>query len=245
MTTADESCKSTGHLCPVTTTPPLLTGTGFHELISSAADSLVSHSVAPGSSEARMMTVTSGRKWSAALTLSGPLGSLARTCLESSIWHSTKCVLTWKVSATKSGRSVYRLVPSMPRISGNGSGLWPTLSAQMAGDNEDFLSSLQTKNGEPWQLGQRAYNPATGVHVQKTLNRAVKMWPTPTMGDYRSPNLNPAKKGQIEPASGHALPAKVGGQLNPTWVEWLMGYPVGWTDLGDSVTPSSRRSRKR
>ena len=22
-----------------------------------------------------------------------------------------------------------------------------------------------------------------------------------------------------------------GGHLNPTWVEWLMGWPVGWTDL--------------
>jgi hypothetical protein len=22
-----------------------------------------------------------------------------------------------------------------------------------------------------------------------------------------------------------------GGQLNPEWVEWLMGWPVGWTDL--------------
>jgi DNA (cytosine-5)-methyltransferase 1 len=21
------------------------------------------------------------------------------------------------------------------------------------------------------------------------------------------------------------------GQLNPTWVEWLMGWPLGWTDL--------------
>jgi len=24
---------------------------------------------------------------------------------------------------------------------------------------------------------------------------------------------------------------KTGGQLNPQWVEWLMGYPEGWTDL--------------
>jgi DNA (cytosine-5)-methyltransferase 1 len=23
------------------------------------------------------------------------------------------------------------------------------------------------------------------------------------------------------------------GQLNPNWVEWLMGYPIGWTDLKD------------
>jgi len=26
-------------------------------------------------------------------------------------------------------------------------------------------------------------------------------------------------------------PAAIGGQLNPTWVEWLMGFPLGWTDL--------------
>lgn len=28
--------------------------------------------------------------------------------------------------------------------------------------------------------------------------------------------------------------AKAGGQLNPTWVEWLMGFPLGWTDLNAS-----------
>ena len=22
------------------------------------------------------------------------------------------------------------------------------------------------------------------------------------------------------------------GQLNSEWVEWLMGYPIGWTDIG-------------
>jgi len=24
---------------------------------------------------------------------------------------------------------------------------------------------------------------------------------------------------------------KTAGQLNPPWVEWLMGFPIGWTDL--------------
>lgn len=28
--------------------------------------------------------------------------------------------------------------------------------------------------------------------------------------------------------SGHA---QTGGYLNPQWVEWLMGWPIGWTDL--------------
>ena len=38
------------------------------------------------------------------------------------------------------------------------------------------------------------------------------------------------------------LPDAVGGQLNPTWVEWLMGFPIGWTDLEPSETPSSPKS---
>ena len=29
---------------------------------------------------------------------------------------------------------------------------------------------------------------------------------------------------------------KGNGQLNPQWVDWLMGYPVNWTDLRDSET---------
>jgi hypothetical protein len=28
-----------------------------------------------------------------------------------------------------------------------------------------------------------------------------------------------------------AIAADSGGQLNPDWVEWLMGWPVGWTSL--------------
>lgn len=27
-----------------------------------------------------------------------------------------------------------------------------------------------------------------------------------------------------------------GGQLNPDWVEWLMGWPIGWTDLNPLET---------
>lgn len=30
-----------------------------------------------------------------------------------------------------------------------------------------------------------------------------------------------------------AMQAGSGGRLNPTWVEWLMGFPTGWTDLED------------
>jgi hypothetical protein len=36
--------------------------------------------------------------------------------------------------------------------------------------------------------------------------------------------------------------SRLGGSLNPTWVEWLMGFPSGWTDLEASETQSSPRS---
>ena len=34
------------------------------------------------------------------------------------------------------------------------------------------------------------------------------------------------------------------GSLNPMWVEWLMGFPVGWTACGVSETRSFRKSSK-
>lgn len=37
-------------------------------------------------------------------------------------------------------------------------------------------------------------------------------------------------------SSGEATPPT---SLNPAWVEWLMGFPIGWTDLEGSATPSS------
>ena len=35
------------------------------------------------------------------------------------------------------------------------------------------------------------------------------------------------------------------GPMNPAWVEWLMGFPTGWTDLSASETPSCRSNSSR
>ncbi len=37
--------------------------------------------------------------------------------------------------------------------------------------------------------------------------------------------------GYITPEEMSAMASVTGGKLNPTWVEWLMGWPLGWTDL--------------
>jgi len=36
---------------------------------------------------------------------------------------------------------------------------------------------------------------------------------------------------------------KVSGRLNPMWVEWLMGFPIGWTASDVSETQSSPKSQ--
>tara|TARA_R110000824_G_C14789383_1_gene633044 strand:+ start:215 stop:502 length:288 start_codon:yes stop_codon:yes gene_type:complete len=56
----------------------------------------------------------------------------------------------------------------------------------------------------------------------------LKMWPKPTTQDA----ANNGGKSQYE-RNSLPLNAAVGGSLNPEWVEWLMGYPIGWTDLKD------------
>jgi hypothetical protein len=58
-----------------------------------------------------------------------------------------------------------------------------------------------------------------------------KNFATPQHRDYRSPEGN--KDRWNDPNRSQNLNDQIGGQLNPTWVEWLMGYPLEWTVLKD------------
>ncbi len=54
----------------------------------------------------------------------------------------------------------------------------------------------------------------------------LQIWPTPTAHMAKETNA-PSEANRNEPT----LASRVGGHLNPMWVEWLMGWPPGWTDL--------------
>lgn len=74
----------------------------------------------PGSAEAVRMTVTSGQKCCALLKNSGPLGSLAKMLLESSIWRSTRRYLTWKPKLRRRGIYYSGLRRRRPAQTGQG-----------------------------------------------------------------------------------------------------------------------------
>jgi hypothetical protein len=191
----------------------------------------------PGSDEARMMTVTSGLKCLELYRKSGPLGCLARMLLESSIWHSTRCALTWKAKATKSNRLLFQLAVSMRRTKGTGCLLLPTPTTQNAkhGAATDWEKENRPNHLHviasmwPTPTADSASN-RTGRYAQGglPLTAAVQMWPTPraTDGGHSGPNQRDSK-------GKPALAGAVGGQLNPDWVDWLMGFPPGWSDIGE------------
>tara|TARA_R100001530_G_scaffold17613_1_gene15232 strand:- start:1430 stop:2245 length:816 start_codon:yes stop_codon:yes gene_type:complete len=107
--------------------------------------------------------------------------------------------------------------------------MWPTPSKGMykqdVNDNGRYAKDIKKKG------------------FQVMLPAAVKIWPTPNASDNRDRgNLSdPAIQRRIKMGKQVGLTMAVkdqkgGGTLNPMWVEWLMGYPIGWTDLNHSET---------
>jgi len=99
------------------------------------------------------------------------------------------------------------------------------------------------------------------------LATVVRMFPTPTATNTKANHMRGADKGKPREArnymatptardwrSGKAsqatmernsrpLSEQIGGKLNPNWVEWLMGWPPGWTDLKPLVMDKCRNAR--
>jgi hypothetical protein len=75
-------------------------------------------------------------------------------------------------------------------------------------------------------------NWAKGVMSLATMARK-NLWPTPTVADSKNGNSNSQSE-----RNSPGLSSQVGGKLSPMFVEWLMNYPTGWTELDASVMQS-------
>src|ERR1700690_1639939 len=237
---------------------------GTSDATSSQGDFLASHTVSPGSEQARQMTARSGRKCAELLRNPNPAGCLVKMFLESSIWNSTECFLTWKALATPRGRWCFQLAPWTQDTDETVFGLWPTPTAAEAAHSGRNVA----KPGSQYHLvvavkdrmwpTPRAANPGSRpngkggrvleeeVQISEGMRtRGSKLLPTPRAADGTKGIRTPegGAKEKLPRKNGQDLPTTVGGRLNPNWVEGLMGYPIGPTDLKDSATPSSRKSQ--
>ena len=157
-------------------------------------------------------------------------------------WRTSQtCVLedlerfseTWPRSGMMRTGSAFQRKPLAPLTDETGSGSLPTPTV---GDSKSARNSTARRNKIP----------PTGIHAGHTLTDFVTLWPTPTAVN----NTGGAAlckwggAGAREKLRRMVTPEELNGPLNPTWVEWLMGFPLGWTDCGPSETRSSPRSSK-
>lgn len=168
---ADRSLPSTGLKSPALQTfTPLMQKdwVGWDESTSSAEEPLVSLSPPPESKERKRTTVISGRKCIESLHSADPLGSLSKTLLASSRWHSMMCCLTWKVSATPRGRLLFRLVPSALPTVETGCGLLPTPSGVSNHGKNHVMGRMDEWGGSS--------NPFRGTEIGKVRCASFEEW---------------------------------------------------------------------
>lgn len=74
------------------------------------------------------------------------------------------------------------------------------------------------------------------VSMPRTAATESSFWPTPNSSDFRDRGNLSMPSIQRRKRLGKQLNlsmvvSKESGALNPEWVEWLMGFPAGWTNL--------------
>jgi hypothetical protein len=133
-------------------------------------------------------------------------------------------------------------------------GLWPSPAADDTGMRKDKYG--QGGKALSYSVGKATWpTPTARDHkdtgdlrnvpekslLPRVVQRVERSWPTPTAseGTGSGHSTDGGKNLRTVVAESESKP----GSLNPEFVEWLMGYEIGWTALPPSETPSSRRSR--
>ena len=109
------------------------------------------------------------------------------------------------------GKSVWEAQGKIPAM-------WPTPTTQ----------EVEHPNAV-WNENMRRVSSSGSTHSMG-LADAARRWPTPTASETENAYSTTTQFQSLRKAVGVSEQT---GKLNPTWVEWLMGFPTGWTDLED------------
>jgi len=220
MTTAS-GCSNSGSQMGYSMTPrsgmtyePSTGIRGLDLWISSLRDSRASHLAAQAGVLGQMTNETDGLPRSASFARYDPATCCWRTYQVCAALfgesHRTLALFsaTWPRAGMTRDGIVFQLRPLARITRGTASGLLlPTPRAADA-------------RGSTYQ-----YDRGDHSKPRLTLAGLVQRWPTPTARDWRSGK-------RLDSSAAFAqLSDRVGGTLNPPWIEWLMGWPTGWSAL--------------
>lgn len=136
--------------------------------------------------------------------------------------------------STTQGRSLVRDVQMWPSpMAGDATGSRSSKGKDRP--DEGGLASAARK----WPTPRAEDSEQTGGHrgTPDTLTSAARLWPRETFPTPTTPRPhdNDNTAGAYMPSQNQkdlaSVVAQQGGSLNPTWVAWLMGWPLDWTDL--------------
>ena len=204
-----------------------------------------------------------GEKWLASFVKYDPDSSLWRTHQCSLLGDLEEFSETWPQWGLMRDGECWEQRMLEQTIRGTESGLSPNGVDSFHTPNTTGLDGGSNsrkalkKRQENWptpdaNCGQRGTQPnwiprrKSGQPAQYTINQAVRdrMFPTPQASDNRDRGnmSNPSIQRRVQKGKQIMLSQSVhptSGKLNPTWVEWLMGWPLQWTDLKPLVMDKS------
>ena len=221
-----EFLRSTGRMFLDTETSGLLTGAPLNLLTCSAVDSPVKTSVLPASEPG-----LTGNGQDYGVNMSEPFAHFDHATCSWRTYQVSLLTLTWDEysetwprAGTMRNGIVFQQVPLAPLTVETGYGLLPT---------EIFPTPIASEAGK----SPKTMEMVVAGKCQMTLDRYVKLWPTPTVDDASNcvgkSRVNNMLKGQYQGLNAFVVTAlkEQHGTLNPQWVEWLQGYPPNWTEV--------------
>lgn len=222
--------------------------------MSSQEDSHANRSRQPGSEKAQKMTAISGRKCCEQFAKFAPAGSWARMFSELLIgteeWYSNKCTLTWKLKGTRFRRLYFQLAASAPPTDETAHGSSPMLlktpsamdaraenlkKKEQRFDNSGTLAQ-EVQTGFIYKRGLLPTVQTQGLKVNKNGKTAfmpLGLLPTPTANDGINSSLPASQVRRKYGIVRMACQLKDGttSQLNPLFVQEMMGFEYLWTEL--------------
>jgi len=168
-------------------------------------------------------------------------GLLARFDPNMHLWRTVQCSLLEDLNESLQtlpqwgmtvGGELYLLPTLVQNINENEFGLWLTPTATNISSRSQEAMNHRIKWRE--SSGRKTVPPGN-LAEQIMLSGEIPcvdmkkptMWGTPKAQDSRHALRDRGKGNLGEQVSG----LHNGGKLNPTWTEWLMGWPLEWTDL--------------